>query len=190
MRSEEILVLLRATGAVSEQHTVDHQGLHHLQLVRVCKALQFAPYTRKLCYEIVRHFLELDIHAVVAPTIGSIPVAVEVGRQLEARSIFLKGSESEPELYDGFELHDGERVVVVIDLLRTDRETEGAVALIRAAEARLIGIGAIIDARRERRSFAVKQVSAIQLADVPYSGAECPVCASQASRGESPMALR
>jgi orotate phosphoribosyltransferase len=177
MQREEIIELLQRTNAVVHGHFTTGDGWHTPQLIRPSKALQFAPFNRKLCFEIVRHFLELDIHVVVSPSVGGIPVAVEVGRQLEARAIFLEEIEGIMSLSRGFEMHEGERVIVVSDLLDSDNLLQPAIAAIRSANARLIGIGGIIDIRSSDRSFNVKNVAAIRLEPEMFMPEDCPLCA-------------
>jgi orotate phosphoribosyltransferase len=171
------LDILRHTGALLEGHFLLPDGAHSGSLLRVAKALQFAPFNRKLCYEIVRHFLELDIHAIVAASIGAIPAAVEIGRQLEARAIFVEEAGDEIELRRGFELHEGERVVLVEDLLRDDRALDRHAALVRRADTRLIGVGSIVDARTTKTRLMVRDVSAVRLRAESFSPDLCPLCA-------------
>jgi orotate phosphoribosyltransferase len=180
MHREEIIELLQRTNALIPGHFTTGDGRHTGQLLRPAKVVQFAPFNRKLSFEIVRHFLELDIHVVVSPSIGGIPVAVEVGRQLEARTIFLEEIDGVSQLSRGFEMHEGERVIVVSDMLDSDSQLQPAIKAIRNANARLIGIGAIIDIRASDRSFNVKNVAALRLDRDIYSPADCPLCA----RGE------
>jgi orotate phosphoribosyltransferase len=179
MTRDEILSLLRKTGALVEGHFVREDGLHTSQLIRPAKALQFAPFNRKLSFEIVRHFLGADIHVILSPTVGGIPVAVEVGRQLEARAIFIEQVDGVATLGRGFELHEGERVVVATDLLASDAELADALGMIRDADARLVGIGSIVDIREVRRIRTAKDIAAIQLADPLYPAESCPLCASE-----------
>ena len=177
MQREEIIELLQRTSALMHGHFLAADGRHACELIRPAKALQFAPFNRKLCFEIVRHFLELDIHVVLSPSTGGIPVAVEVGRQLEARAIFLEEVDGAMILSRGFEMHEGERVVVVSDLLDSDSLLQPAITAIRNANARLIGIGGIIDIRTSDRSFNVKNVAAVRLEPDMFIPADCPLCA-------------
>lgn len=188
MTSTEVLDVLRSKAALLEGHFEVAPGVHADVVMRPLKATQFAPFNRRLCYEIVRHFLELDIHVVIAPTISAIPAAVEVGRQLEARVVFtapVAALDPTPDapaggtsLHEGFELHEGERALIMMSLLESDEEIDAVAALLRAANARLVGVGSIIDARRARRRFTVKDVSAVQIVSNHYPAAGCPLCAA------------
>lgn len=178
MERQDVLELLRKTDALIEGHFVNDDGAHADALVRVAKVVQFAPWNRKLCFEIVRHFLELDIHVVMGLSVGAIPVAVEVGRQLEARTLFIEEVEGRPALRRGFQLHHGERVVLIQDHLRSQSELAPATAMIREANARLIGVGAIVDSREEITTHTFKNVSALRLQLTATAPSECPACAA------------
>lgn len=164
MKPEEILDLLRQTGALLDEPETLADGRRSNACVRVPKVTQFAPFNRRLSYEIVRHFLELDVHVVVALNVPSIPVAVEVGRQLETRAIHLASTDA-VELEHGFELHHGERVLLVIDRIDSNIQVAAATRIVRRAGARLIGIGSIVDMRIGGCVETVKDITAIQLAD-------------------------
>lgn len=180
MEQQEILDLFERTGVIlhgGEGHYITSGGTHSATLIRVDKVLQFPPFNRKLAYEIVRHFLELDIHVVATPSVGGIPAAVEVGRQLEARTIFIDPHDT-TKLFGGFMMHAGERVVIVQDLLQSDRELEELTALVRHFDARLIGVGSIVDVRPSRKKFTVKDVTAIRLPWESFPADACPFCAA------------
>lgn len=175
---EEILDQFHRNGVIGETaegHFITSDGSHTATLIRVEKALQFPPFNRKLSYLIVRHFLELDIHVVAAVSAGAIPAAVEVGRQLEARTIFIDPSDA-TSLYGGFMMHAGERVVIVQDVLGSDTELEHLTRLIRTADARLIGVGSIVDARTARTRFTFRDVAAIRLSWERFPADACPLC--------------
>jgi orotate phosphoribosyltransferase len=162
MKREEIIELLRRTGALLDEPGTLSDGRTIEVRVRVPKVTQFAPFNRQLCYEIVRHFLELDVHVVMALDVPSIPVAVEVGRQLEARTIHVASTDA-TELEHGFELHHGERVVLIIDRLDSNDQVAAGTRIVRRAGARLVGIGSIVDLRGGQRVETVKDIAAIQV---------------------------
>jgi orotate phosphoribosyltransferase len=165
MRRDEIIELLRRSGALLDEPSELADGRRASARVRVPKVTQFAPFNRQLCFEIVRHYLELDIHVVVAVDVPSIPVAVEVGRQLEARAIHLASSEA-TELEYGFELHHGERVLLVIDRFDAVGQVAAATRIVRRSGARLVGVGSIVDLRGGRRVETVKDIAAVQLDEI------------------------
>jgi orotate phosphoribosyltransferase len=184
MEQQEVLDLLRKTGALVDGHFVNDDGAHADAMIRVAKVAQFALWNRKLAFEIVRHFLELDIHVVIGLSVGAIPTAVEVGRQLEARTIYIEEVDGRPVLRRGFQLHHGERVVLVQDHLRSTRELSPAIALIRAADARVIGVGAVVDSREEITTHTFKNVAAIRLRPNLYAAADCRLCADHVPLSE------
>lgn len=162
MKRDEIIALLRRTGALLDAPATLADGRVASMTLRVPKATQFAPFNRQLCYEIVRHFLELDVHVVVAVDVASIPVAVEVGRQLEARAIHIASTDATG-LDHGFELHHGERALLVIDRIDSNEQATAATRIVRRLGARLIGIGSIVDLRGGTRIETIKDITAVQL---------------------------
>lgn len=180
LSENEILDQFHRNGVIgndAEGHFITSDGSHAATLIRVEKALQFPPFNRSLSYLIARHFLELDIHVVAAVSAGAVPAAVEVGRQLEARTIFIDPHDA-GRLYGGFMMHAGERVVIIQDLLGDDAELENLTRLIRAADARLIGVGSIVDARPARTKFTFRDVAAIRLPWERFPAGACPLCNS------------
>jgi orotate phosphoribosyltransferase len=176
MKEAELEALLRSTGAIVDAHVAIDDRTHSSLLLRTAKATQFAPHNRRIAHRIVRHFLELDVHVVIAANAASIPFAVEIGRQLEARTTFVDTQDS-ARLAPGFELHDGERVLVVIDILRSNAAYANVSRIVRNANARTIGIGSIIDARIDKPKPIIREITAITL-DVPaYPVDGCPLCA-------------
>lgn len=179
MTPDDIRELLASKGALVAGHFAEPDGTHSDLLIRPLKATQFAPVNRRLCYEIVRHFLELDIHVVIAASVAAIPVAVEIGRQLEARVVFMDERAGAPALHEGFELHEGERGIVVESLMESDERIDAVAAIMRAANARMIGVGSIVDTRAARKRLNVKDVAVLQAeAAGRYAAAACPLCAA------------
>ncbi|HVK37003.1 MAG TPA: hypothetical protein VNA88_00610 [Candidatus Kapabacteria bacterium] len=164
MRREEILELLRSTGALLDEPSTLADGRQVPVHVRVPKLTQFAPFNRRLCFEIVRHYLELDIHVVVAIDVASIPVAVDIGRQLETRAIHLASTDADT-LEHGFELYHGERVLLIIDRFDANEQIVAATRLVRRSGARLVGVGSLVDMRAGGRVETVRDITAIRLAD-------------------------
>ena len=86
----------------------------------------------------------------------------------------------------GFSLRQGERVVIVEDVVTTGRSTLETAALATARGARVVAIGAIIDRTAGRDPFDVPFRSLLEL-DLPsYQPTECPTCASGATPPEKP----
>jgi orotate phosphoribosyltransferase len=86
----------------------------------------------------------------------------------------------------GFSLRQGERVVIVEDVVTTGRSTLETASLATGRGARVVAIGAIIDRTAGRDPFDVPFRALMQL-DLPsYQPGECPACRSGAQPAEKP----
>ena len=125
------------------------------------KAFQYPPLCRKLAFEIVNHFLDMDVQVVIAARIGAIPFATEIARQLEARLLWSDhgGSVFYPELA----IHSGDRAIIIDDILMDDIQPYKQVGReILQQDARLIGIGALIDLSMRKTPLNVRQISVLK----------------------------
>jgi orotate phosphoribosyltransferase len=76
----------------------------------------------------------------------------------------------------GFTLRQGERVVVIEDVVTTGRSTLETAALATARGARVVAIGSIIDRTAGREPFDLPYKSLLELNLPSYTAAECPLC--------------
>ncbi len=173
---EQILDIFRETKALLEGHFVLTSGLHSPQYFQCARVLQYPKYLQLLAGEIGKHFQEDDIRLVISPAIGGIVVGAEVGRVLAVRTIFAERKDVKMDLRRGFEIHPGERVLVVEDVVTTGGSVFEIVDLVRKADAKLVGVGYIVDRSNGRISFETKHFSVLQMDVVTYKPEECPLC--------------
>ncbi|HSS52033.1 MAG TPA: phosphoribosyltransferase family protein, partial [Thermoanaerobaculia bacterium] len=85
-----------------------------------------------------------------------------------------------------FSLHQGERVVIIEDVVTTGRSTLETASLATGRGARVVAIGAIIDRTAGRDPFDVPFRALMKL-DLPsYQPADCPSCRDGAMPAEKP----
>lgn len=80
------------------------------------------------------------------------------------------------ELRRGFELHAGERALIVEDVVTTGGSVFEVVDLVKQAGAQLAGVGYIVDRSNGKIKFASKYFSVLQMDVVTYKPEECPLC--------------
>ena len=85
---EEILQIFKETDALLDGHFLLTSGLHSPHYFQCAKVLQYPKYLHLFSGEIAKHFEYSEIDLVISPAIGGIVVGTEVGRMLEARTIF------------------------------------------------------------------------------------------------------
>ena len=174
--NEQVLDIFRETRALLEGHFQLTSGLHSPNYFQCARVLQYPKYLHLFAGEIARHFEYSEIEVVISPAIGGVVVGTEVGRMLNARTIFAERKENRMELRRGFELSPGERVLVVEDVITTGGSTREVIGLVNAARASLAGVGCIVDRSSGTVSFDAKYFSVLQMDVVTHQPADCPLC--------------
>ena len=173
---DQVLDIFRETKALLEGHFLLTSGLHSPQYFQCARVLQYPKYLHLFAGEIAKHFEYSDIEVVISPAIGGIVVGTEVGRVLRVRTMFGEQKEGKMELRRGFELHPGERVLVVEDVVTTGGSVFEVAELVKRGDAKLAGVGYIVDRSNGRIKFDAKYFSVLQMDVVAYKPDECPLC--------------
>jgi orotate phosphoribosyltransferase len=173
---EEILQIFRETDALLDGHFLLTSGLHSPHYFQCAKVLQYPKYLHLLSGEIAKHFEYSEIELVISPAIGGIVVGTEVGRMLEARTIFAERENGVMSLRRGFGIKKGERVLVVEDVVTTGGSVKEIIQLVEQAGATLAGVGYIVDRSSGTTTFNAKTFSVLQIDVVTYTPESCPLC--------------
>jgi orotate phosphoribosyltransferase len=178
MNQEEVLSVFKQTGALLEGHFQLTSGLHSPQYFQCAKVLQYPQHTETLCGEIASHFKKSKIDVVIAPALGGIVVGQEVGRQLGARTMFTERRENVMQLRRGFEIKQGERVLVCEDVVTTGGSVFEVINIVKDLGGEIIGVGYIVDRSGGKVKFDIDaaQVAALYMNVVAYQPEECPLC--------------
>ncbi|MBI3586243.1 MAG: orotate phosphoribosyltransferase [Ignavibacteriales bacterium] len=171
-----MLDIFRETKALLEGHYQLTSGLHSPQYFQCARVLQYPKYLHLFAGEIAKHFEYADVEVVISPAIGGIVVGTEVGRMMRARTLFSERKDGKMELRRGFELKPGERTLIVEDVVTTGGSVFEVVELVKQANAKLAGVGYIVDRSNGKIQFEAKHFSVLQLEVVTYKPEECPLC--------------
>ncbi|MGA9406234.1 MAG: orotate phosphoribosyltransferase [Bacteroidota bacterium] len=173
---EELLQIFKQTDALLEGHFLLTSGLHSSQYFQCAKVLQYPKYLHLLAGEIAKHFEYSEIELVISPAIGGIVVGTEVGRMLEARTIFAERENGAMNLRRRFDIKKGERVLVVEDVVTTGGSVNDIIHIVEKAGATLAGVGYIVDRSNGKTTFSTKKFSVLQMDVVTYTADSCPLC--------------
>jgi orotate phosphoribosyltransferase len=178
MTTDQVLQLFRETEALLEGHFQLTSGLHSPQYFQCARVLQYPQHAEKLCRAAQQHFSRQKISVVIAPAVGGIIVAHEVGRLLQARVLFGERQEGTMSLRRGFQISPGERALVCEDVVTTGGSVREVIDLAREAGGEVIGVFCIVDRSSGKANFGVPLVSTLQLAPETYAPEVCPLCAA------------
>jgi len=150
---EEVVNVLRETGALRDGHFEYPTGLHSNEYLQVPLALRYSQYQRMLAVGLSRLLrAHPEIRAaikdlsIVTPMTAGLPVAYGVCEALRAKQVYwVEREHDEPLRFRQFlEPRKGELVVIVDDILRTGSKLSELKKLLEAAGATVIGLAVII----------------------------------------------
>ncbi len=181
MTAEQVLGVFKETGALLDGHFQLTSGLHSNQYFQCAKVLQYPEHCEALCSVIASRMRQSDIHVVIAPALGGIVVGQEVGRQLRARTLFAERKDGVMQLRRGFDIHEGERVLVCEDVVTTGGSVNEVVTIVRHLGGVPVGVACIVDRSggRVRFSDTIEPLTAVlTMKAITYDPATCPLCAA------------
>ncbi len=151
---DEVVRLLRETGALREGHFEFPNGLHADEYLQVALAMRHFQHAKTLSVALSRLLrANSEIRAmipelsIVAPATGGLPVAYGVGEALRAKQVYwAEQDECTGEMRFRQYLHQvpGEKVLLVDDILRTGAKLTTLKKLIEANGAEVVGLAVII----------------------------------------------
>jgi orotate phosphoribosyltransferase len=184
LTNEALLKIFEERGALLQGHFLLSSGLHsarYLQCARVLMDPALATRLGKELAERLRPLLdEGPARAVVAPALGGVLVAHEVARGLGCLGLFTERQDGKMALRRGFTLEPGEGVVVVEDVITTGGSTREVMEVVRAAGARVLAVGSLVDRSGGKAELGVPYRSLLELEVPSYAAADCPLCAQGA----------
>ena len=151
---EEVVSVLRETGALRDGHFEYPSGLHSNEYLQVPLAMRYYQHARTLSVGLSRLLrANPEIRAmipdlsIVAPATGGLPVAYGVCEALRAKQVYWaeRDDESEPMRFRQYlEQHPGEQVVLVDDILRSGSKLAEMKTLLESRGATVIGLAVVI----------------------------------------------
>ena len=173
---DQVLQLLRATGAILEGHFLLTSGLHSGGYVQSAKALQYPQ-----CAETLGRWIAASLHGtavdvVISPAIGGIVIGQEVARALRVRAIFGEREGGVMTLRRGFEVVPGERVLVVEDVTTTGGSVREIMQVAQERQGQVMGVGAILNRSPGQIDLGVPLHALALLQIQNYRPDACPLC--------------
>src|SRR3982750_2826418 len=159
MTRDELLDLYRRSGALLDGHFRLTSGLHSAGYLQCALVLQHPQHAEMLGRAIADRTRELRATVVLSPALGGVVIGHEVGRALGVRAIFAERQDGALTLRRGFVLAADDRVLVIEDVLTTGGSTRETMQVARAAGARVVGAGSIVDRSGGAVRFDVPFVS-------------------------------
>ena len=177
MTEKEVEDLLIETSAIMEGHFLLTSGLHSPRYVEKFNVLQKPVYTEKLCRAMAEKFKDANIETVVGPVTGGILLAHETGKALGTRAIFTERENGKMTVRRGFTLHEGERVLIVEDIVTTGGSIREVIDVVKEHGGIPVAVSMLVDRSGGKATFGDVPSTALLHMDVQtYQPDECPLC--------------
>ena len=171
---DQILSIFRSTEALLDGHFVLTSGRHSASYFQCAKVLQHPEYLTAFSVMIADEFEEQAPDVVISPAIGGVVLGTEVGTQLGCRTIFAERKEGKMVIRRGFHIDQGEKVLVVEDVITTGGSVKEVINLVEDAGGNILGIGVLVDRSNGTVTLHNNQYSIVKLDAVSYGEDEVP----------------
>ena len=177
MTEQEVKDILVKTGAIMDGHFLLTSGLHSPHYVEKFNVLQHPKYTEQLCQAMAEKFKDADIETVVGPVTGGIILAHETAKALNARAIFTERVDGKMTFRRGFKLHDGERVLIVEDIVTTGGSIKEVINVVKEFGGNPVAVSMLVDRSGGKVSFGdVPSTALLRMNVETYQPDDCPLC--------------
>jgi len=186
---EEVVRVLRDTGALRDGHFEYPSGMHSNEYLQVPLAMRYYQHAKMLSVGLSRLLrANAEIRAlipelsIVAPATGGLPVAYGVCEALRARQVYWAEQDGEGKAMrfrQYLEQHPGEPVVLVDDLLRSGKKLSAMRELLESRGASVLGLAVIIyQPTPKTRDFGPLPLYYLAKLEASYysDGAHCELC--------------
>jgi len=179
------------TDALLEGHFLLASGNHSSRYLQSAKVMEY-PKKAALLTDALAAMIKdagIEVDTVCAPALGGVLTGYELARSLDVRSIFVEKKEGGMELRRGFEVTQGENIIICEDIITTGGSALKAAQAIEALGGKVVAFASLAN-----RGFC-KRVGGNDTAkaecslpnDVPlfalddftfemYTPDECPMC--------------
>ncbi len=183
MDQDHVLQHFRGSGALLEGHFLLSSGLHSPQYLQCALALQYpmdaARFGRAIAEFFVHDGLPLfEIETVASPAIGGLVIGYAVASALNVRFLWTERQNGEMTLRRGFKLAEGERLLVVEDVITTGGSTRECIAELERNGGKVVAAASIIDRSNGTADVGVLRKALVSMDVESYRSEDCPMCSA------------
>ncbi len=174
----DVAVLLRETGALLSGHFRLSSGLHSPSYVQCARLLEQPRHARQLGEALADSLRRLSPAKIVSPALGGVVIGYAVAEAMDLPFVFTERNEGAMTLRRGFQIGEGEPVVIVEDVVTTGKSTRETAAVIEQRGGRVIAFASILNRSGNDNPFDAPYESLLRLGLETFEEARCPLCAA------------
>ncbi len=175
MNSEELRKLFIERGALLQGHFLLSSGLHSGRYLQ-CALLLSDPKIAEQLGKALAEKLKEKPDVVLSPAIGGIVIGQEVAKALGVRHFFAERENGKMVLRRGFLLSQGQKCVVVEDVVTTGGSSQEVIAMADLKGVKTLSVLSIADRGSGSHQFKVPFESLLKIQIESFNPADCPLC--------------
>ena len=153
MNSDEVLDLLKWSGAILDGHFKLTSGRHSHTYIEKFRLLENPIALDKICVTMADIYKNDKIDLVIGAAIGGILLSGGVGRHLNCKHIFSERVNGTMEFKRGFTINKGDNVVIVEDIVTTGGSIFELIELVVKYNANIKGIICMVNRNEDNINF-------------------------------------
>jgi len=173
---KESLKILRETNALIEGHFILSSGLHSPKYVQCAQLMSKPNKAIKICESLASKIKNEfnDFNLILSPAMGGVIIGYELGKILNKQTIFSERVNGEFKLRRDFKIEEGDKVLIVEDVITTGKSSMECSKLINLNNANIVGYACIIDRSNGKSEIKGKIVSQVELNIPTYTKDNLP----------------
>jgi orotate phosphoribosyltransferase len=173
----DLPALLRETGALLGGHFRLSSGLHSPSYVQCAKLLERPRHANAIGAALAERVRTLGAQKIVAPALGGVVIGFTVAAALDVPSIFTERKDGAMTLRRGFAIGEGERVVIVEDVVTTGKSTRETAEVVAQHGGVVAGFASVLNRSGKPNPFDAPYESLLALSLETYEESACELCA-------------
>jgi orotate phosphoribosyltransferase len=174
----DVRALLEETGALLTGHFRLSSGLHSPNYVQCALLLEHPKNARALGVALGDRIHSLAPTKIVAPALGGVIIGYTVAEALDVPFVFTERKDGAMTLRRGFRIEEGDRVVIVEDVVTTGKSTRETADVITQHGGVVAGFASILNRSGKPNPFAdAPYESLLALNLETFEESACDLCA-------------
>ena len=173
----DVRQLLEETGALLTGHFRLSSGLHSPNYVQCARLLEHPRNAKALGEALAARVSKVD--KIVAPALGGVIIGYTVAQALDVPFVFTERKDGAMTLRRGFTIREGERIVIVEDVVTTGKSTRETMDVITQHGGSVVGFASILNRSGKDNPFEKPYESLLAFDLAAYEADRCPLCSQE-----------
>lgn len=174
--SLDVRALLAETGALLTGHFRLSSGLHSANYVQCARLLEHPQNARALGQALAERLRGMEPEKIVAPALGGVIIGYTVAEALDLPFVFTERKDGQMQLRRGFTVVDGQRIVIVEDVVTTGKSTRETADAIAQHGGKVAGFASILNRSGRENPFDDPYHALLALDFETHKENACPLC--------------